>query len=352
MQASPSQHLPNFLLSPNSVQNGSTPNAAHGASPTRGGESPAFNQRLRPANSARPLTSLEPPLPARSPSPFDRKPPPSPFAPGANAGTPGASGRKPPARSLLDAGPGVMSLQSASPDPSSAHARSSYAPMSLTTPPASPGGAVPAPGAERWITVFGFPAAMEGLVVRDFRRHGEVLRTLPGRGNWLHIMYRAPTQAHVALHRPWRMVGGGSTMVGVTACTEPEACAAAAEQHDSTAAAPVLVASPSPYTPRRDGDSPDPQQPVIMMGMPSPSAGLRTPKSVVRGGVNDNTRPSALSGGTPRTPASAMYATGVSPAGIYGSGNPSPGNPSSIMRTTPQHQRGLVSYITDWMSGA
>uniref|UniRef100_A0A7S1XBP0 RRM Nup35-type domain-containing protein n=1 Tax=Compsopogon caeruleus TaxID=31354 RepID=A0A7S1XBP0_9RHOD len=39
-----------------------------------------------------------------------------------------------------------------------------------------------------WITVFGFGSAMQSVVLREFRAHGEIVRHIPGKGNWIHIL--------------------------------------------------------------------------------------------------------------------------------------------------------------------
>jgi hypothetical protein len=188
----------------------------------------------------------------------------------------------------------------------------------------------------RWITVFGFPAAMEALVLRDLRRHGEVVRTLNGRGNWMHVMYRTPMQASVAAHRPWRLIAGGSTMVGVTWCTEPELAAAAERDGD---AAGILVASPTQSAGSAHAT------PTMMSGLPGSSpanvSGLRTPKSVVRGGVGQ--------GGLGASPIGMTDQIGRLSTSRSSAVAPSP-NPSTIMRS-PAPQRGLLGYIADYMSG-
>jgi hypothetical protein len=322
--SAPRERLPNFLLSPAGLTGGPSPTGAAGSSFGAGAAptalpSPAFNERLRPTSAH--------------------------GAPSARRGhTPGApapaSARKPPTRSLLDSGPGVVALHT----PSPAAARTEgHGGLSSETPtsalgglrtPITPGGSLSGtpPEAERWITVFGFPAAMEALVVRDLRRNGEVVRTLGGRGNWMHVMYRTKTQASVAAHRPWRLLAGGSTMIGVTSCTEPELVAAA--ERDSEAGA-MLVASPTQSAGSAHGT------PLMMTGMPASSPGhssaLRTPKSVVRAGVGSG-------------------AFGASPMGMIDPQSPrassvmaSPGQ-ASIMRAPPP-QRGLLGYLSDIMSG-
>lgn len=56
----------------------------------------------------------------------------------------------------------------------------------------SPDGGTPGEndGQGRWVTVFGFGPAMQSLVLREFRTHGDIVRHLPGKGNWIHILVR------------------------------------------------------------------------------------------------------------------------------------------------------------------
>lgn len=302
--------------------------------------SPAFNERLRPTRSGPETPGSmggiaegaggdgyagdETPGKAASHAP-------SPFAPRPRGPPPAASPgtRRPPTRSLLDAGPGVMALRTPT-SASGASPRMAYTPVSARKPAESDG----TDGQERWVTVFGFPAAMEALVLRDFRRHGEVVRTAPGRGNWMHIMYRTLSQAQVAQHRPWRMVSGAHVMVGVTMCTEPDAVAHLTAEVDSGVGTPGrMVMMPSPS-----------------VNVASPAA-LRTPKSIAEGRSGRRAVMSTgavgidfgMSPGTPgmRTPV---------PQGSGDAMAVSPG-PNSILRQPPP-PRGIVSYISDWMSGA
>mmetsp|Transcript_25874 Transcript_25874/g.102031 ORF Transcript_25874/g.102031 Transcript_25874/m.102031 type:complete len:350 (+) Transcript_25874:141-1190(+) len=81
----------------------------------------------------------------------------------------------------------------------------------------SPAGSMGTPDAEtadRWVTVFGFGQSMQSLILREFRNHGEIVRHVSGKGNWMHILYRTALQAQVALSRRVRLVGG-ETLVGV-----------------------------------------------------------------------------------------------------------------------------------------
>lgn len=346
------ERLPNFLLSP--LGGASPPSGVpSAASPAPMGASPAFNARLRPANAAPPsgqqmtlsggagLQKSENASRESPASPFDRRVAGAGFGLHHGASHTPSSARKPPTRSLLDSGPGVMSMQS--PSPEQTRSLTSSARMASPATPIqrmglfSPGVPVDkgtAGGAEKWVTVFGFPAAVENTVLREFRRNGEVIRTLPGRGNWLHIMYRTNSQAQVALHRPWRLVAGGTIMVGITACTEPEACVSAAEHMDPELSSSMLIASPS-------NESSSAQGSRAMAMMPTPaSAGLRTPKSVVR-------MKSQLTSADCETPQQNEYQNA---SRAVQNSIVSPG-PSSILRPPPQ-PRGILGFLSDYMSGA
>lgn len=301
--------------------------------------SPAFNERLRPtrngpdtpggavdgrAGSGDAVEGDETPgrVSTSAPSPFaprPRGPPPS-----ASPGT-----RRPPTRSLLDTGPGVMALRTPTSTGGPSPGRA-YTPVSMR----KTGDGDAADGEGRWVTVFGFPAAMEALVAREFRRHGEVVRTAPGRGNWMHVMYRTSSQAQVAQHRPWRLVSGTHVMVGVTACTEPEVVAHLTAEIDSgSGASGRMVMMPSPT-----------------VNVASPST-LRTPKMVAEGraGNRDGMSPGPSGIDFPLSPGTPGLRTPASQAG-GDSMVVSPG-PNSILRQPPP-PRGIVSYISDWMSGA
>lgn len=175
-------------------------------------------------------------------------------------------GRMPPSRSLLDGG-GVPAVVRAS--------------------PATPARTV-ARGTERWVTVFGFAATLEATVVREFRRHGDIIRTVAGRGNWVHLMYATSVNAQVALHKQWRTIAQGTIMVGVVPCTEPDIALNAEAQVERG----ILSASPS---------APSVNRGTPMAATPSPSPAhraLRTPSSILR----RESTPAATPAGFIRTP--------------------------------------------------
>lgn len=211
-------------------------------------------------------------------------------------------GRLPPSKSMMDSGPpSVVQLRQPSTPGSFARATprtsSGYSPAGgmLTTPGAGGAGDSPLTGANasKWITVFGFAGDMESQALREFRRHGDIVRTVPGKGNWMHILYRTPLQAQVALYRPWRILSGSDVMVGAVPCTEPDV----AKDEDTAVERGFLVASPSTHmhhhqshaTPggannRSTSTSPhqlSPNTPGMHPRSPA-SHGLRTPSDMIR----------------------------------------------------------------------
>lgn len=254
------ERLPSFLLSgtPMAGTSGTAPQSTSpsaGAGMFRSAASPptaiTFNERLRAGGGATPRRG--------------------------GSGAPPTPGRMPPARSLLDGGaPAILPARAS---------------------PTTPARAVPR-GAEKWVTVFGFPSSLEATVVREFRRHGDIVRTLAGKGNWVHLMFTSPVNAQVALHKHWRTVAQGSVMVGIVPCTEPELARDAEDQLERG----ILSASPS----LARGSTP-------MLTTPSPAhRALRTPTSILR---RDS------------TPATST-------------------TPSALIRT-PQPQRGIFGYLAD-----
>lgn len=139
----------------------------------------------------------------------------------------------------------------------------------------TPGSTSAATDLPRWITVFGFARDMESQALREFRRHGDIVRTVPGKGNWVHLLYRTPLQAQVALYKPWRVLAGTDIMVGAVACTEPTV----AMDVDENVERGILVASPS-----ANGMATPRVQPELgSMSGPSPARpGLPTPSTVLR----------------------------------------------------------------------
>jgi len=234
--------------------------------------------------------------------------------------------RMPPSRSLLDdtgmnsASAAIGSLSSSRNNNNTTPAR----PSSMAFPPGRPPPisfstpANPQPlsnsdldGLERWVTVFGFQPSMEAQVLREMRRHGDVLRSIGSRGNWTHVMYGTSVSAQVALYRPWRFLPGNTVMFGIVPCTEPDVA------RDAQARVTSAIASASPSSARRPTS-------MIMMS-PSPAArhrtpSLRTPSSIYRNQHRDI--PSIA------TPSSAAA------------------TPSSAVRT-PQPQKGFFGYIAD-----
>lgn len=312
--------LPNYLLASSGAPSAAPPSSPYGpgsrppvspygsgsrppASPYGPGASPppqqmpnapvAFNERLRPSNA---------PAPSTTPPAWRGR-----AAIGAPAAPPlKTPSRMPPNKSLLDSGPpSVLNLRSPS---AQSPGMSGVTPVSASrATPASasrrlqtPASASPAvPGVERWVTVFGFPPTMESQVLREFRRHGEVVRTVAGRGNWIHIMYRTAMQAQVALYKPWRLLSGSATMVGTAPCTEPHVARDMEDQVERG----ILVASPLAAS--------GPSTPMMMSPSPANHQALRTPSSILRRDQNTTS-----------------------------------GTPASVVRT-PQPQKGLFSYLSD-----
>lgn len=139
-------------------------------------------------------------------------------------------------------------------------------------------------------------------MLREFRRHGEIVRTVAGKGNWVHILYRTPLQAQVALYKPWRILAGTETMVGTVCCTEPHV----AKEQDESIERGMMLASPAGKT-AKDALS-------TMRSPSQPHSALRTPASLLR-------RDHIASGGSAR----------------------------SIVRT-PQKQTGFFDYISGFYS--
>lgn len=217
--------------------------------------------------------------------------------------------RLPPSKSLLDSGPpSVMQLRPPSTPGSFArppiHSSYNQTPSSQTprfpsTPSMTPGTLMPSasfdpnsssasPGVAnqntRWITIFGFGGAdMESQAIREFRRHGDIVRTVAGKGNWVHVLYRTPLQAQVALYRSWRILAGTDVMIGAVPCTEPDL----AKDEDEGVERGFLVASPATHlhhmstSPGRHFD----KSPQSAARMKSPAGtGLRAPSDVLRTG--------------------------------------------------------------------
>ncbi|PXF46712.1 Nucleoporin NUP53 [Gracilariopsis chorda] len=173
----------------------------------------------------------------------------------------------PPNKSLLDTGPpSVRVLRSPSASPATSLTPNS---LSARTPTLGP--------QDRWITVFGFGPAMEAQALREFRRHGEIVRTMPGKGNWVHILYRTPLQAQVALQRPWRILAGTETMVGAMPCTEPNVAKLADEQIEKG----MLIASPSVATSAPFGTPAPPPSATPINSLKTPSTMLRREPATV-----------------------------------------------------------------------
>ncbi|GJQ09243.1 hypothetical protein GpartN1_g1034.t1 [Galdieria partita] len=76
-------------------------------------------------------------------------------------------------------------------------------------------------GSSCWVTVFGFGPSLQAAVLREFRNYGEIIRYIPGKGNWMHICYRTSLQAQMAVGKRIHMVGA-TTMVGAIPCIEQE----------------------------------------------------------------------------------------------------------------------------------
>ncbi|KAK4524697.1 hypothetical protein GAYE_SCF05G2600 [Galdieria yellowstonensis] len=72
-----------------------------------------------------------------------------------------------------------------------------------------------------WVTVFGFGPSLQTAVLREFRNYGEIVKYIPGKGNWMHICYATPLQAQIALGKRIHMVGS-TTMVGAVPCVEQD----------------------------------------------------------------------------------------------------------------------------------
>jgi len=72
-----------------------------------------------------------------------------------------------------------------------------------------------------WITVFGFPAAAESFILRQFRQYGIILQydSQPTQSNWLHIQYKTKLQARKALSKNGKIIQG-QIMIGVVPCVK------------------------------------------------------------------------------------------------------------------------------------
>eukprot|EP00871_Galdieria_phlegrea_P005637 jgi/Galph1/6074/GphlegSOOS_G4740.1 len=72
-----------------------------------------------------------------------------------------------------------------------------------------------------WITVFGFGPSLQAAVLREFRNYGDIVNYIPGKGNWLHLCYKTPLQAQIALGKRIHTIGS-SMIVGSVPCIEPD----------------------------------------------------------------------------------------------------------------------------------
>ncbi|KAI0567484.1 hypothetical protein FGB62_2g348 [Gracilaria domingensis] len=221
------ERLPNYLLSATRTPHPEDQPPSSFYTPSR----PTAQRRLSTRNDAPPVFAPRTPLTfndrLRTDKPLeDQQRTARTFTPSSKPRTP----HIPPNKSLLDTGPpSVRVLRSPSASPATSLTPNS---LSARTPTLGP--------QDRWITIFGFAPAMEAQALREFRRHGEIVRTIPGKGNWLHILYRTPLQAQVALQRPWRVLAGSETMIGAVPCTEPNVAKLADEQIEKG----MLIASP------------------------------------------------------------------------------------------------------------
>eukprot|EP00095_Tigriopus_kingsejongensis_P007797 maker-scaffold370_size193435-snap-gene-0.42 protein:Tk07797 transcript:maker-scaffold370_size193435-snap-gene-0.42-mRNA-1 annotation:"nucleoporin nup53 isoform x3" len=76
-------------------------------------------------------------------------------------------------------------------------------------------------GVGNWVTVFGFPPSASGYILSQFAQCGTVLQHhIPPNGNWMHIKFQTKLQAQKALTKSNKVMGG-SIMIGVSPCTDP-----------------------------------------------------------------------------------------------------------------------------------
>jgi len=75
---------------------------------------------------------------------------------------------------------------------------------------------------ERWVTVFGFSVDNSSFVLRQFQKYGNIVRYVPGEGNWIHIQYETKFQAQKALTKNGKILDR-RLMVGVSPCLDSAA---------------------------------------------------------------------------------------------------------------------------------
>ena len=118
--------------------------------------------------------------------------------------------RMPPSMSLLDdTGTSTSMLP--------VHSRSTPASVAHT-----PTSIASTAGLEPRVNVFGFQPSHEARVLREIRRHGDVVRFEVERGNWTHAMYGTQVSAQVLLYRRGHYLPGNTVMFGIVSFTEPE----------------------------------------------------------------------------------------------------------------------------------
>lgn len=245
--------------------------------------------------------------------------------------TPQAPTHMPPNKSMLDTGPAsVVNIHT----PHVTATPSGFAPVGSSLTPTGYGRMSLTPtgnkeGTESWVTVFGFPATMESQVMRELRRDGEIVKSIPGRGNWVHILFRTSLQANVALNRPWRLLAGTDVMIGTVTCTEPSVARQAEEQVNKG----MLLASPGVKDIRMDnvGFSP---------------AEIPALQSIRKSGTSANGANLEFTGR--KSPALHGHHGLRTPASILRRDQGVAVGPNSIVKT-PQRQTGILQYLTGFL---
>lgn len=75
--------------------------------------------------------------------------------------------------------------------------------------------------AERWVTVYGFPAEKTSYVLKEFSLYGTVLTHKIGNGNWMHILYASKFEAQRAIASNAKVYDNNSMMIGCMPCQDP-----------------------------------------------------------------------------------------------------------------------------------
>ncbi|KAK7788564.1 hypothetical protein R5R35_000154 [Gryllus longicercus] len=75
---------------------------------------------------------------------------------------------------------------------------------------------------DTWVTVFGFPPSATAFIASQFANCGLIVdKRVPPKGNWMHLRFQTPHEAHKALSYNGKIFSG-SIMLGVAPCQEQD----------------------------------------------------------------------------------------------------------------------------------